>query len=408
MSALRAALVLIVTICSVSRLFAQAEVEPREAPDASVLNEEQWKQLDASVDSGLAWLATKQRADGSFESIDLGQPAVTSFCLMAFLAQGESPSDGKYQERLTKAIDFIADQQKPNGLIALSAPAAAPIPRGLIDDQFEGQSARSKVGIAVVYNHAISALALSEAYGQCGPEQSEKLANVIEEAIAATLEMQRWDTKEKKDVGGWRYLDRRIDGPDGERFHKPDSDLSVTGWQLMFLRSARNAGFDVPEKSISEAVKYVENCFLEGDNRQVHAYLVDKELTCTRAMAGAGVLALAHAGKHESKEAIASGGWLLKRDFKNYNADEPIYDYPWLPDRYHYGAVLCTQAMYQLGGKYWEQFYPPLVETLLANQRADGSWPPERADKQFGNCYSTALCILSLSVPNQMLPIFQR
>jgi hypothetical protein len=64
--------------------------------------------------------------------------------------------------------------------------------------------------------------------------------------------------------------------------------------------------------------------------------------------------------------------------------------------------------MYQLGGKYWDDFFPVLVDALLANQRADGSWPPDKHTPQFGNCYSTALCILSLTVHNQMLPIFQR
>jgi len=124
-------------------------------------------------------------------------------------------------------------------------------------------------------------------------------------------------------------------------------------------------------------------------------------------MAGAGVLALAHAGKHDSKEAIASGEWILAHDFSNYNGDRPPYG-GWLRDRYHYGAVLCTQAMYQLGGKYWEQFFPPLVDTLLANQQFDGSWLPEKMEKQYGNCYTTSLVVLSLSVPNQLLPIFQR
>lgn len=125
-------------------------------------------------------------------------------------------------------------------------------------------------------------------------------------------------------------------------------------------------------------------------------------------LAGAGVLALAHGGKHNSKEAIASGEWILKHDFKDYNDDTPVYGRRWSPDRYHYGGVLCSQAMFQLGGKYWEQFFPPFATTLLENQQADGAWPPERYDKQFGSCYSTSLCILSLSVPNQMLPIFQR
>ena len=117
---------------------------------------------------------------------------------------------------------------------------------------------------------------------------------------------------------------------------------------------------------------------------------------------------MAHAGKHNSKEAIASGEWILAHDFSVYNQDTSVYGSPYLPDRYHYGAFLCTQAMYQLGGKYWEKFFPPLVDTLLANQQADGSWLPEKEDKQYGNCYTTSLSILSLSATNQMLPISQR
>ena len=38
------------------------------------------------------------------------------------------------------------------------------------------------------------------------------------------------------DKGGWRYL--RLRG-----IEHPDSDLSITAWQLMFLRSARNASY---------------------------------------------------------------------------------------------------------------------------------------------------------------------
>ena len=96
MNAFQLATIFIVTFCCANSLFAQSEVKPGAAPDASVLNEKQWEQLDASVERGLAWLATQQQADGSFKTYRLGQPAVTSFCVMAFLSQGESPSNGKY------------------------------------------------------------------------------------------------------------------------------------------------------------------------------------------------------------------------------------------------------------------------------------------------------------------------
>jgi hypothetical protein len=66
--------------------------------------------------------------------------------------------------------------------------------------------------------------------------------------------------------------------------------------------------------------------------------------------------------------------------------------------------------MYQLGGRYWEQFFPGVVKTLLANQQSDGSWPAESHfhDAQFGNAYTTALMVLTLGAPNQLLPIYQR
>ena len=357
---IQATIFLCAAIFSADILLAQEEETPRAAPDTKVLDEQQWEQLDQSVQRALAWLATKQNEDGSFESPEAGRAGITSLCLMAFMAQGESPSDGKYEQQLAKAIDYLIAQQKPNGLIATMADNAVPISRNM----------PRSISVPSIYSHAISALALCEAYGQCSPEQAERLTPIIEKAIAATVEMQRWGPKQKQNVGGWRYLDLRFPG----KF----SDLSVSGWQLMFLRSAKNAGFDVPEKSIDAAVKYIEGCFLKDKDRKVHAYLAGNRRACTRAMAGAGILALAHAGKHDSKEARSSGEWLLKHDFKKYNDDTPPYGgRPW-QDRYHYGSVLCSQAMFQLGGKYWKQFFPPLVDTLLANQQPNGAWPPEK------------------------------
>ena len=49
------------------------------------------------------------------------------------------------------------------------------------------------------------------------------------------------------------------------------------------------------------------------------------------------------------------------------------------------------------------------MNVLLENQQADGSWPPEgNRDGYFGSAYTTALVILALSPPYQLLPIYQR
>lgn len=80
-----------------------------------------------------------------------------------------------------------------------------------------------------------------------------------------------------------------------------------------------------------------------------------------------------------------------------------------VPEEGHYSAYYCSQAMFQLGGDYWKQFYPRFMNVLLENQNADGSWSPEgNRDGNFGSAYTTALVILALAPPYQLLPIFQR
>src|SRR5262245_22094947 len=58
------------------------------------LTSRQWSQLDHAVDAGLQYLSTQQATDGSFHSPAVAQPAVTSFCIMAFLSRGYTPNQG--------------------------------------------------------------------------------------------------------------------------------------------------------------------------------------------------------------------------------------------------------------------------------------------------------------------------
>ena len=65
--------------------------------------------------------------------------------------------------------------------------------------------------------------------------------------------------------------------------------------------------------------------------------------------------------------------------------------------------------MYMLGGRQWQEFFPTTVDTMLRNQNADGSWPPETGKgAKYGNAYTTALVVTALNTPNQLLPIMQR
>jgi hypothetical protein len=131
--------------------------------------------------------------------------------------------------------------------------------------------------------------------------------------------------------------------------------------------------------------------------------VIDPNVRFSRGMAGAGILALAHAGYHHSPEAQSAGRWMLEHGFDQYNGNLPF-------DRYHYSLFNACQGMYQLGSPYWEKFFPRVVSTILAHQNSNGSWEVEslERDRQFGNSYTTALSVLALGAPNQFLPVFQR
>jgi hypothetical protein len=358
----------------------------RDTDDAQskVLSSNEWRRLDSAIDRALTWLAAQQQPDGSFPTLTQGQPGVTSLCVLAFMAHGHVPGDGPYGEQLAKATRYIMSCQKENGLVTLNGPEGPKLTRNV----------SYELGVTSAYNHAISSLTLSEIYGMGQRKESAQLSAGIKKALAATLEMQRWPKDQDKDLGGWRYV---IDeGPD-------DSDLSITGWNLMFLRSARNAGFEVAQGPIDDAVKYIRRAF----DRQVGTfrYTIKPVTNRSRAMAGAGILALAHAGFHNSTEAKTAAEWLLKHNLDEYNGNMGVRG-----DRYHYSLFNSCQAMYQMGSPYWEQFFPHTVAALLANQHRDGSWDAEsnQRDRTFGNSYTTALVVLSLGAPNQFLPVFQR
>ena len=358
---------------------------PSVAAAADVLSPDQWDQIDLAVDRGIASLAAKQQRDGSFPTHQFGQPGVTALCLLAFSAQGYLPNEGAYGAELNAAISYILSCQKPNGLICSIGPSgkivAAQVPH--------------EIGSRASYNHAITSLALSEVYGMTRTAKSKRISAAVSRAIQLSVELQKRSQSNRRDKGGWRYLDRE---------KPPYSDLSVTGWYLMSLRSAKNAGFDVPQEPIENATDYVLRCFDRKDRVFKYGNYRRPERNTSRGMAAAGILALAHAGKHHSTESLASGDWILHHPFPAYNRTDL------LKCRYHYSAFYCCQALYQLGGPYWRQGFPQIAHQLVANQNNDGSWPADANSHEglYGESYSTALAVLALSASNQLLPIFQR
>jgi hypothetical protein len=245
-----------------------------------------------------------------------------------------------------------------------------------------------------MYNHAITGIMLCEVYGMTDAAREETIQTAIEKALDFLRNMQRRTNNHSLDNYGWRYY-KRLNTP-----NKGEADLSVTGWCVMFFRSARNAEFEVPASYISEALAFVRNCYDEKSGGFVYAPYPD-DYVVGRGMTGAGLLCLTLAGQRDDKIAKTAGKWILEHPFSQFNQDTSR------KDRFIYGAYYCSQAMFVLGGEYWRQFYPPLATTLIGSQLPAGNWPEGR-DAAVGACYHTALSVLSLTPPYQLLPIYQR
>jgi hypothetical protein len=351
---------------------------------SDALSTEEWKRVDRGVERALAWLAQQQNPDGSFPTREQGQPAVTSLCVMAFLSAGHQPDVGIHGRRLNRAIDFALECQQPSGLFSYVAPENAHVHQG--------------ASHAATYNHAIAGLMLTEAYGQVDRERSARIEKAVNAALRMTIRLQVEPEKDNAiDAGGWRYLWKP------GSFTPSDSDLSVTGWHLMFLRSAKNAQFEVPDSLVTGGVKYVERCF-DAEQGGFMYGLVGVDRYVSRGTMGVGALSLALGGKHNTPMARQVGDWLLRRPFAVYGETTNSHD------RFHYAAYYCSNAMAQLGGHYWREMFPTLANTLLDNQAPEGYWASESGggDHIYGPVYPTALSVLTLTPAYQLLPIYQR
>ncbi len=91
------------------------------------------------------------------------------------------------------------------------------------------------------------------------PEQNERIHESLQKAIQLILDAQSVP-KSSMLAGGWRYTPS-----------SPDADLSVSVWQLMALRSAKNDGLDVPAKAIEKAFEYLGNSYASPRAARRHA-----------------------------------------------------------------------------------------------------------------------------------------
>jgi hypothetical protein len=323
--------------------------------------------VEGAVDRGLAFLAREQnRGDGSIYGAANARGteprvAVTSLAAMAFMARGHTPGQGPYGEVINRAVDYVLKHQTARGVLSMS-----------------------EASNHAMYEHGISTVMLCEAYGMLDDKRQEQARGAITRAVKVILDAQRVP-KDEGNAGGWRYMP-------GDR----DSDISVTGWQLMALRGAANVGADIPQRSLDAGVAYIKR---RATTSGGFTYMsgVSGNSGPNPARTGTGVLALELLGQHGAKEALAGGDYLLRTPAGQTQGEQ-----------YFYSMYYCSQAAWQLGGKYWDQLAPTIRDSLIQKQATNGAWSASGPEAQGGAAYATSMAVLALTVPYRYLPIYQR
>lgn len=368
-------------------------------------------EMNYGINKGLMWLARHQLADGgwSFEH-RVGQcqgrcpnpgsqrgarVAATGLALLPFLGAGHSPSQGEYRQTVSAGINFLISNTSSNGSLWRS----------------EGR----------MYGHGIATLALCECYEimtQTAPSvavhlypmesnaDNEELLNdpnkVVGQWTGVDIERLKYAAtaavgfivKAQAVDGGWRYRPGEL------------GDTSVVGWQVMALKSAKDAGLGSHEQSFAGAQRFLNSVQLDPVGDQSFGFIGTRygympgSRSGTPATTAIGLACRICMGISPFHPAVVTG------------VDHIVDEGHGGGDMYY--NFYANQVVFQHGGAAWELWSQQLNKALVKSQNRrghlEGSWHFGGADHggtAGGRVYTTAMACLCLEESFRHLPTFR-
>lgn len=355
---------------------------------------------ESAVDAALRWFKKHQSPNGMWDvdkyptncqdpgnkcepgtenTGEEGDVACTGYALLCFLGAGyDHKMPSKYKATVKKGIDWLVSVQKPDGLW--------------------GQRN---------YENAVATMAIAECYAM---SNDPALKDPAQKGVNIILKRQLKDTAGGYGLG-WDYTD-----PKAERI-----DSSVTGWNVMALKSAAAGGLNVGN-GMEGAKSWLKRCWEVTNpdwkkltdpynaesrfpytwNTVTNTFEMDPVGSDNHDMAPVGALCAVFLG-HKA-------GDMMLESLCNYIMKHQ------LPKAYPcntYYMYYNTLAIFQAGGKRWDDWNATVRDMLVNSQKKtndcfDGSW--DYKDTKFhgfntGRLLSTAYCCLSLEVYYRYLPV---
>jgi hypothetical protein len=335
-----------------------------------------------AIERALNWFVATQKIDGSWDGGNVSRIGTTGLIMISFMGYGvlhvEPPntpqtasasSNPKYRAAMAKAVEWMLKQVSSDGSIR--------------------DSGR-------MYDQGIATYALCEAYGLAA---DASLKDACERAVAFIVKAQNRET------GGWRYVP--ISSSKSEK-----GDLSVSGFQIMAIESAKYSKLAVPDTAFKLAREFLDSRS-GGPQRGLYGYHNDRSLP-TPAMTAVGMFCqrlLLESGAQLDVERVKESANYIRANLPS--VEDVNYYYWW------YGSY----AMGYHSDQAWDEWYwgtkerpdYPGLGTILLDRQVKtgdlaGSWSPEGyMAERFGRHITTAFVILMMETPYRFssLPSFR-
>jgi hypothetical protein len=274
-----------------------------------------------------------------------------------------------------------------------------------------------------MYGHGIATLALCECYGIM--TQTPPSGAVHPNPMEPNAAYGELTNDPNKLVGRWTEVDVerlkyaataavdfivKAQAIDGGWCYRPGElgDTSVVGWQVMALKSAKDAGLGIHEQSFAGAQRFLNSVQLDPVGNESfgfigtrYAYRPDRPKV-TPATTAIGLACRICMGRSPFHPAVVTA---VDRIVTEGHGGGDMY--------YNFYA---NQVVFQHGGAAWESWNQQLSKALIKSQNRrghlEGSWHFDGADADHGGTeggrvYTTAMVCLCLEESFRHLPTFR-
>ncbi|MCR9244596.1 MAG: terpene cyclase/mutase family protein [bacterium] len=333
-----------------------------------------------AIDAGLRWLKNHQDEDGKWDCDQfmkhdvegevcdgagnaVHDVGVTGLALLAFLGDNNTLRAGPYKKVVKGGVKWLREQQQENGLFG------------------------TNTSHDFIYNHAIAAYAMCEAFGL----SNYKLLKKTAQRGVNYLESHR------NPYSVWRYQPR-----------DNDNDTSVTGWCIMAYESGEFFGLTINKSALHLCETWLDQV-TEPNGRHGYSKMGEKSsrkpgdhkvrfpVDQGESMTAVGLFCRFFMGQDpKEKPVMKKAADLILAKSPEWNEKKGCID--------HYYWYYGTYALFQMGGRHWSTWQKKLNSAVVKTQQRDkakknlyGSWDPVGAwGEDGGRVYSTAILTLSL------------